>query len=137
MQRTSGPSAEIGSARRRLPGSGSCVPLSSRTRPVTTLPTQPFRGLTPDERTHLQRWWKLALPAGIDMLEDLRARRWPCPVADTIIGIFRFGEEMAAWMVIGQDGAWVAANCSDGMVSRQFDSLAGALSQVHPVDDLD
>jgi hypothetical protein len=102
-----------------------------------SLPTQPFRGLTPDERTHLQKWWKLALPAGIDMLEDLGARPWPCAVADTIIGIFRFGEEMAAWMVIGQDGAWVVANCSDGMVSRQFDSLASALSQVHPVEDLD
>jgi hypothetical protein len=101
------------------------------------LPTQPFRGLTPDERTHLQKWWKLALPAGIDMLEDLGARPWPCPVADTIIGIFRFGEEMAAWMIIGQDGAWVVANCSDGMISRQFDSLASALSQVHPVEDLD
>jgi hypothetical protein len=71
------------------------------------------------------------------MLEDLRARPWPRPVADTVIGIFRFGEEMAAWMVIGQDGAWVAANCSDGMVSRQFDSLAGALSQIHPVENLD
>jgi hypothetical protein len=44
---------------------------------------------------------------------------------------------MAAWMVIGQDGAWVVANCSDGMVSRKFDSLAGALSQVHPAEDLD
>src|SRR5258708_25771100 len=137
MQRTSGHSAEIGSTRRRLPGCGSGMPLSSKSRRVTTLATQPFRGLTPDERTHLQKWWKLALPAGIDMLEDLRARPWPCPVADTIIGIFRFGEEMATWMVIGQDGAWVAANCSDGMISRQFDSLASALSQVHPVEDLD
>ena len=136
MQRTSGRSAEVGSARRRSPGRGSVVPLS-RTPPVMSLPTQPFRGLTPDERTHLQKWWKLALRAGIDMLEDLGARPWPCPVADTIIGIFRFGEEMAAWMVIGQDGAWVVANCSDGMVSRQFNSLAGALSQVHPVEDLD
>jgi hypothetical protein len=137
MQRTNGRSAEVGSARhRRSPGRGSVVPLF-RTPPVMSLPTQPFRGLTPGERTHLQKWWKLALPAGIDMLEDLGARPWPCPVADTIIGIFRFGEEMAAWMVIGQDGAWAVANCSDGMVSRQFDSLASALSQVHPVEDLD
>lgn len=101
-----------------------------------SLPTQPFHGLTPDERTYLQKWWRLALPAGIDMLEDLKARPWPSPVADTIIGIFRLGEEMAAWMIIGQDGSWVVASCSDGMVSKHFDSLAGALCQVHPVDDL-
>jgi hypothetical protein len=101
-----------------------------------SLPAQPFHGLTPDERTYLQKWWRLAVPAGIDMLEDLKARPWPSPVADTIIGVFRLGEEMAAWMIIGQDGSWVVASCSDGMVSRHFDSLAGALSQVHPVEDL-
>jgi len=105
-------------------------------QPIISSPAQSFRALTPDERVYLQEWWKRALPSGIDMIEDLRARPWPCPIADTIIGMFRRGEEMAAWMVIGQDGAWVVACCSDGTVTRQFDSLAEALAQVHPVDDL-
>jgi hypothetical protein len=84
----------------------------------------------------LRDWWKQALPAGIDMIEDLMARPWPRPVADAIIGVFRSGEELAAWMVIGRDGAWVVASCTDGKVSRTFASLAAALSHIHPVDDL-
>jgi len=104
-------------------------------QPIRSSPVQPFRALTSDERVYLQKWWKLALPVGIDMIEDLMARPWPRPIADTIIGIFRRGEEMAAWMIIGQDGAWVVACCSEGTVTRQFDSLAEALSQVHQVED--
>jgi hypothetical protein len=62
-------------------------------------------------------------------------RPWPRPVAETIIGVFRTGEELAAWMVIGRDGAWVVACCGDGMISRPFETLAAALAHIHPVDD--
>jgi hypothetical protein len=96
---------------------------------------QTFRALTPDERVYLQNWRNLAMPGGIDMVEDMMARSWPCPVADSIIGVFRFGEDTAAWLVIGQDGTWVVARCSDGTVSEQFNSLAEALAQVHPLED--
>ena len=109
----------------------------SRMQAISSLPapTLPFRALTPNERVYLQTWRKLALPAGIDMVEDMMARPWPCPVADSILGVFRFGEDMAAWLVIGQDGTWVVARCSDGTVSEQYDSLAEALSQVHSLED--
>jgi hypothetical protein len=99
------------------------------------LPAEPFRALTSDERVSLQNWWSQASPAGIEMIEDLKTRPWPHRVAETIIGVFRKGEELAAWMVIGRDGSWVVACCSDGKVSRTFDTLAAALTQIHPVDD--
>jgi hypothetical protein len=84
---------------------------------------------------YLQNWRKLALPAGIDMVEDMVARPWPCLIADSILGVFRFGEDMAAWLVIGQEGTWVVAHCGDGTVSEQYHSLAEALSQVYPLED--
>lgn len=108
---------------------------SSRIQALPSLPTPTFGSLTSDERVYLQNWRKLALPAGIDMVEDMMARPWPCPVADSILGVFRFGEDMAAWLVIGQDGTWVVARCSDGTVSEQYGSLAEALSQVHSLED--
>jgi hypothetical protein len=79
-------------------------------------------------------WQRLALSIGIDAVEDLKARPWPGPVADAVIGLFRSGEEMANWLVIGHDGTWVVACCTDGTVSRQFDSLAAALSMLHPLE---
>ena len=96
---------------------------------------EPFRALTPDERVTLHGWWKEASAAGIETIEDLMTRPWPRPVAGTIIGVFRADEELAKWMVIGRDGAWVVACCSDGMVSSAFDTLAAALAHIHPVDE--
>ncbi len=96
---------------------------------------EPFNALTPDERVYLQNWSKLASTAGIETIEDLMTRPWPRPVAETIIGVFRTGEELASWMVIARDGAWVVACCSDGTISSAFDALAGALAHIHPVDD--
>ena len=136
MQRTSGSGAEVGSPRpRRMRPRPTGVPLS-RMQPIGPSAAQPFRGLTPDEHAYLQNWHKLAAMVGIDSVEDLMSRPWPCPVADAIIGVYSFGEEMAKWMVIGQDGIWVVACCSDGTVSKQFDSLEGALSYLQPVEDV-
>lgn len=109
--------------------------LPSRSQAIPTLPAPTFLALTPEERVYLQTWRKLALPAGIDMVEDLMARPWPCAVADSILGIFRFGEDTAAWMVIGQDGTWVVARCDNGTISQQYGTLAEALSQIYPLDD--
>ncbi len=135
MQRTSGHMAAIGATQpRRTPGRRSTV-ASTRPSPFVLPLAEPFRALTSDERVYLQSWWKLASAAGIETIEDLMTRPWPRPVAETIIGVFRAGEELAAWMVIGLDKAWVVARCSDGTVSSAFDTLAAALAHIHPVDD--
>ena len=136
MQRTSSNIAVIGSAQpRRVSGRRNVAATLARTQSATPQLAEPFRLLTSEERVHLQNWWKQASLAGIDMVEDLIARPWPRPVADAIIGVFRSGEELATWMVIGRSGAWVVACCSDGKVSSPVNTLAAALSQIHPVDD--
>jgi hypothetical protein len=135
MQRTSGNIAAIGSVQPRRPLGRRPTVAPPRTPPVVLPASAPFHALTTDERAYLGKWWQLALPAGIDMVEDLMARPWPRPVADTIIGVFRSGEELATWMVIGSGGAWVVASCGDGKVSKPLDTLAAALSHIHPVDD--
>jgi len=135
MQRTSGHVAVIGATQpRRPPGRRSTV-ASHRPSPFVLPLAEPFRALTPDERDALQSWWKQASTAGIETIEDLLTRPWPRPVAEAIIGVFRTGQELATWMVIGRDGSWVVACCSDGTVSSTFDTLAAALAQIHPVDD--
>jgi hypothetical protein len=136
MQRTGSNIAVIGSTQpRRASGRRNTVATTARTQTAALPLAEPFRLLTPEEQVYLQTWWKQAAPAGIDTVEDLMARPWPRPVADAIIGVFRSGEELATWMVIGRSGAWVVASCSDGKVSTPVDTLAAALSQIHPVDD--
>jgi hypothetical protein len=94
--------------------------------------TQPFSGLSPDERHHLREWQSAASEIGIDAVEDLASRPWPCPVADTVIGVFRVGAPTAPWLVIGHNGAWAVACCSEGSVSRTLHSLAEALAVIYP-----
>jgi hypothetical protein len=135
MQRTSSNIAVIGSAQPRRASGRRNVATLARTQSAALPLVEPFRLLTAEERVYLQNWWKRASLAGIDMVEDLIARPWPRPVADAIIGVFRSGEELATWMVIGRSGAWVVACCSDGKVSTPVNTLEAALSQIHPVDD--
>ena len=135
MQRTSGRNASLGATQPRRPAGRRSAAASYRPPPFVLPPAEPFRALTPEERVYLQGWWKQASIAGIETIEDLMTRPWPRPVAETIIGVFRTGEELATWMVIGRDGAWVVASCSDGTVSGASDTLAAALAQIHPVDD--
>jgi hypothetical protein len=135
MQRTSSHIPVIGSVQPRRVSGRRNVATLARTQAAALPSVEPFRLLAPEERVYLQNWWKRAASAGIDTVEDLIARPWPRPVADSIIGVFRSGEELAAWMVIGNSGSWVVACCSDGKVSRPVDTLAAALSQIYPVDD--
>jgi hypothetical protein len=95
-------------------------------------PSQPFTGLSPDERRHLREWQSAARTIGIDAVEDLAPRPWPCPIADTVIGVFRAGSETAPWLVIGHNGAWAVAHCAEGSVSRTLHSLAEALAVIYP-----
>lgn len=111
--------------------------LPNRPAPSAALPGHAFRALTPDERAHLSNWRRASLSVGIDAVEDLTSRPWPGPIADVVIGVYRFGEAMASWLVIGQNGQWVVASCTDNSVSEQFDSLAAALTQLKVDDDPD
>ncbi len=95
-------------------------------------PTQSFSGLSLDERRHLREWQVSARTMGIDAVEDLTLRPWPCPVAGTVIGVFNAGSKAAQWLVVGQDGAWAVACCAEGEVSRTLNSLAEALAVIYP-----
>ncbi len=95
---------------------------------------QSFSGLSADERRHLREWQVVARVAGVAAVEDLTQRPWPCRVDGTVIGVFQAGSELAAWLVIGQNGAWAVACCTQGEVSRTLNSLAEALAVIYPGD---
>lgn len=91
-----------------------------------------FTILSSAERRQLREWQSKAKASGIDAIEDLTLRPWPCPVAETVIGVFQTGSAAARWLVIGDKGAWAVACCDEGKVSRTFDSLAEALTVIYP-----
>ncbi len=96
-----------------------------------------FRALTSDERRHLRAWQSSARSIGIDAVEDLTERPWPCPIAESVIGVFQGGSTAAQWLVIGHNGAWAVACCADGEVSRTLSSFAEALVMIYPGEGLD
>lgn len=69
---------------------------------------------------------------GIDAVEDLTVRPWPCPITGIVIGVFQASVTAADWLVIGHNGAWAVAACADGQVSRTLHSLAEALAVIYP-----
>lgn len=87
------------------------------------------------EQRVLRRWAAAARAFGVDGVEDLASRPWPVSIPGALIGVFRFGDESAAWLVVGQNGSWVVASCSDGSVSPSSDSLADALAMVYPAGE--
>ncbi len=91
-----------------------------------------FGLLTSDERRHLREWQVSAQAIGIDAVEDLTSRPWPCSVAGTVIGVFIAGSTAARWLVVGNEGAWAVARCVEGDVSRTLNSLAEALTVIFP-----
>lgn len=95
----------------------------------STLPS--FSGLSTDERSYLRRWQAEARSAGIDGVEDLASRPWPCPVDGVVIGVFGHGAEAAQWLVIGQNCSWAVAHCVEATVSPSFDSLQEALATIY------
>jgi hypothetical protein len=90
-----------------------------------------FSGLSTDERGYLRRWQAEARSAGIDGVEDLASRPWPCPVHGVVIGVFGHGSEAAKWLVIGQNCSWAVADCVRGTVSPSFDTLREALATIY------
>ena len=99
-----------------------------------SLPKSAFPALSAGERVYLEEWLRTVWLRGIDAVEDLAGRPWPCTVAETIIGVFRQGEDQAGWLVVGQEGQWAVATCASGEVSQPVASLSDALSLVCPID---
>jgi|SRR6516225_8536138 hypothetical protein len=92
---------------------------------------QEFGGLSPSERRYLEQWQRVARAVGIDGVEDLIDRPWPCSVDGAVIGVFVEGDEEAAWLVVKQDGRWAVACCADCTVSRSVESLPEALAELY------
>jgi hypothetical protein len=93
-----------------------------------------FDRLTEEERLHLARWLDGARSAGIDEVQDLsRRERLTTGMPDElrIIGVYRTGQSLASWVVIGHGGGWVVAACTRGTVSRVCDSFAESLALIH------
>jgi hypothetical protein len=104
-----------------------------RIESIRSMPPLPFSALSANERSCLQVWQDAALAVGVDAVEDLQGRPWPCPIAEAIIGIFKRGDDQARWLIVGQGGQWVVASSASGGISRPFDSLADALSLICPM----
>ena len=90
-----------------------------------------FGGLSSAERRYLREWQLPAVAIGVDAVEDLTLRPWPCPVSGSVFGVFTRGSRVACWLVVGEEGAWVIAYCVKGEVSRALNSLADALALIH------
>jgi hypothetical protein len=90
-----------------------------------------FGELTSDERRHLREWQATAKAIGIDCVDDLTLRPWPCPIEGTVIGVFTAGSEVAHWLVVGDGTAWAVADCEKGRVSGTLNSLAEALALIY------
>lgn len=126
--RTEAEAVENRGVKRRDSGAASRIEL------VRSLPRSAFPALNAGERIYLEEWQRTVWLQGIDAVEDLTQRSWPCSVPDTIIGIFKHGEDQAAWLVVGQNAQWAVATCASGEVSKPVDSLAEALSLVCSID---
>lgn len=90
--------------------------------------------LTDDEREVLATWAEHARATGIACVEDLRQRAWPATAEDaSIIGVFREGERLATWLVVGLTGSWAVASCTRGEVVGSAATLAEALKLIAPL----
>jgi hypothetical protein len=94
-----------------------------------------FGGLSLTELDYLEQWRRAASAVGIDAVEDLIQRRWPCSVDGAVIGVFMEGDEEAVWLVVKHNGRWAVACCADGTVSHSVETLADALAQLYAPND--
>src|ERR1700692_3664143 len=107
-----------------------------RIESIRSMPTLAFSALSANERRCLQEWQDAALAVGVDSVEDLLQRPWPCAIAETIIGVFKRDDDQASWLIVGQGGQWVVACRASGGVSRALWSLTEALSLFCPMGPL-
>ena len=92
---------------------------------------QEFGGLSPTERRYLEQWQRAARAVGIDAVEDLIERPWPCAVDGAVIGVFVEGDQAAAWLLVKHNGRWAVACCADCTVSPSVESLPEALAELY------
>jgi hypothetical protein len=99
--------------------------------PPAAVTSTDAQGLTVEERRHLFAWAADARASGIDATEDLRLRPWPVPLTAAMIGVFRIGDDMASWFIVGQNGLWTVVVVAEGRVLATRPSLAEALAVIH------
>jgi hypothetical protein len=93
--------------------------------------------LSDDERELLASWAEHARSAGIEAVENLRERPWPLSADEAnILGVFRQGERLAAWLVVGRTGSWAVASCLRGDVMGSAATLAEALELIHHIPSI-
>ena len=107
--------------------------LTQTSEPQTDTTQTNSAGLTVDERRYLLAWITSARASGIDATEDLRLRPWPVPITANVIGVFRSGEDMAAWLVVGQGGLWTVVAVAQSRILATEATLAEALEIIHPL----
>jgi hypothetical protein len=105
---------------------------SSRVDVLAMAPS--FTGLSTSELRYLRYWQTSARAAGIDAVEDLSSRLWPCLISGVVLGVYRAGQPEASWLVIRHNAEWVVASCEDLTVSVPADSLEEALNRLHSAD---
>ncbi|HXT80837.1 MAG TPA: hypothetical protein VN702_14835 [Acetobacteraceae bacterium] len=92
-----------------------------------------FDRLTEADRRYLAHWLEHARESGIDDVRDLSRRGTLAagiPADLSIIGVYRAGQALASWLVVGRRDGWVAASCTQGTVSCVRD-LPGSLALIH------
>ena len=102
---------------------------SSRVDVIATAPS--FTGLTTNELRSLRHWQTAAQAIGVDAVEDLSSRLWPCLISGVVLGVYRNGQSEASWLVIRHNAEWVVASCEDLTVSVPVTSLDEALNRLH------
>lgn len=105
--------------------------LTRTAAPPTAANSPEDQGLTVEERRYLLAWIEDARGSGIDAMEDLRLRPWPVAVTAAVIGVFRTGEAMASWLVVGQNGLWTVVAVTDGTVLATRPTLEEVLAIIH------
>jgi hypothetical protein len=105
--------------------------LSQTSAPPRAAPSSGSAGLSVEERRHLLAWLDAARDSGIDATEDLQMRPWPMPVTAQVIGVYRSGQAMATWLVVGQNGLWTVVSVSESTVLATRPTLAAALAIIH------
>ncbi len=101
---------------------------------IATAPS--FTGLTASELRYLRYWQTAVRTTGIDAVEDLSSRMWPCLISGVVLGVYRSGETEASWLVVRHNAEWVVASRDDLSVSVTVATLSDALNLLRPISDM-
>ncbi|HEY8287743.1 MAG TPA: hypothetical protein VIG49_00655 [Acetobacteraceae bacterium] len=87
-----------------------------------------FPGLTAEERHSLAQWCVSAAERGFDAVTDLTGRRWNVPETRGILGVFRGGQERAAWLLVREEAGWSVLDCDHETLIGEMLTLEDALA---------